>query len=151
MIADSEVKEILSDYISDSKVQEMKRYIQHGCVSTFEHCNNVAEFSYKIDKKLSLHSDLNVLLVGALLHDFYLYDWHDHKKEERLPHGFTHARDACRNAGKYFDLDDRTKRVISCHMWPLTLRSLPKAKEEWIVCLADKCVSLQETLFARHR
>ncbi|MBP5701575.1 MAG: phosphohydrolase, partial [Lachnospiraceae bacterium] len=73
MIADSEVKEILSDYISDSKVQEMKRYIQHGCVSTFEHCNNVAEFSYKIDKKLSLHSDLNVLLVGALLHDFYLY------------------------------------------------------------------------------
>ena len=149
VISDSEYNEILSDYKSNNKVQEMKRYIQHGTVSTYDHCSHVAELSYRINKRLSLHSDLNVLLVGAFLHDFYLYDWHNHKKEERLPHGFTHARAACNNAGKYFTIDDRTKRVIACHMWPLNLCSLPKAREEWIVCLADKCVSLQETLFMR--
>ena len=151
MKKDHIINDILSEIKSNSKVQEMKKYTQHGTVSTYEHCCNVAKLSYVIDRLFSLHSDLNVLLVGAMLHDFYLYDWHCHDRTYQLPHGFTHAKEACINARKYFNIDARTSRVIACHMWPLTIGSCPKSREEWIVCVADKCVSLHETLFRRKR
>ena len=149
MRTEHKINEILSEIKADSKVQQMKQYIQHGTVSTYEHCCNVAKLSYAIDRRLALHSDLKVLLVGAMLHDFYLYDWHCHDRRYKLPHGFTHAKDACKNAKRFFNIDARTSRVIACHMWPLTIGDFPKSREEWIVCIADKCVSLHETLFRR--
>ncbi len=151
MEKDHMINDILSDIKANSKVQEMKQYLQHGRVSTFEHCCNVARLSYDIDRRLSLHSDLKVLLTGAMLHDFYLYDWHCHERTHKMPHGFTHAKDACANAKRWFNIDDRTSRVIACHMWPLTIGSRPKSREEWIVCIADKFVSLHETVFRRKR
>ena len=145
-----EMDRILADIRSDRKVQEMKKYIQHGSVTTYEHCENVARLSYKINKKLSLDSNLEVLLTGAMLHDFYLYDWHDFDNGDHLLHGFTHPGAACRNAKKYFDIDSRTKHVISSHMWPFNPIKVPMSREAWIVCIADKCVSLHETIFKRH-
>ncbi len=149
MQTSDEINEILSGLKANSKVQEMKHYTQHGNVSTYEHCDSVAKLSYTIDKRLSLHSDLHVLLVGAMLHDFYLYDWHNHDGGSHHLHGFSHAKEACENAREYFQIDDRTSRVIACHMWPLTLGNCPKSREEWIVWFADKCISLHETLFRR--
>ena len=143
------LSEILSDYREDSKVQEMKNYTQHGKVSTYEHCENVARLSYAIDRKFSLKSDLDVLLVGAMLHDFYDYDWHDPEHEAHRLHGFTHPRVASENAREHFDVDERTSRVIDRHMWPLTPAKIPRSREEWIVCIVDKCVSLHETIFRR--
>ena len=149
MNSTDEINEILSGFLSNPKVQEMKKYIQHGNVSTYEHCNSVAKLSYRIDRRLSLHSNLRILLTGAMLHDFYLYDWHNDDGGAHRLHGFTHAKTACLNARKYFNIDERTSRVITCHMWPLNLGKIPKSREEWIVCIADKCVSLYETIFRR--
>ncbi len=145
----NDIDEILSGVKTNSKVQEMKQYTQHGNVSTYEHCYSVAKLSYTIDKLLSLRSDLNVLLVGAMLHDFYLYDWHSHDNGAHPLHGFTHAKKACLNAKKYLKIDDRTSHVISCHMWPLNIGNCPKSREAWIVCIVDKCISLHETIFRR--
>ena len=144
-----EVNEILAGYQSDSKVQEMKQYIQHGRVSTYEHCENVAKLCYRINKRFSLRSDLDVLLVGAMLHDFYDYDWHDFDGGSNRLHGFTHAQAACENAMEHFDIDERTCRVIASHMWPLNPMRIPMSREAWIVCIADKWVSIHETLFRR--
>ena len=141
--------EILSEIESERIVQEMKQYTQHGKISTYEHCKNVAKLSYRIDRRLFLHSDLRVLLTGAMLHDFYLYDWHSEDEGMHNLHGFTHAETACINAQKYFNIDTKTSQVIYCHMWPLNPRRVPKSKEGWIVCFADKCISLYETLFMR--
>ena len=151
MNENDEMQTIISAIQSDEHVQEMKNYIQHGSVTTFEHCERVARLSYKIDKLLSLHSNQNTLLTGAMLHDFYLYDWHNKDNGEHRLHGFSHAEKACKNAKKYFDIDEDTMKVINSHMWPLNLRRIPSTKEAWIVCVADKCVSLQETLFRRNR
>ena len=147
--SDDEMNRILSGLQTDERVQEMRKFIQHGRVSTYEHCESVARLSYKIDRLLSLHSDLRVLLVGAMLHDFYLYDWHHDDGGAHRLHGFTHAQAACANARAYFGIDDRTGHVISSHMWPLNLKKLPLTREAWIVCVADKCVSAYETLFRR--
>lgn len=147
---DYKAKEILSNIQSEEHVQEMKNYIQHGNVSTYEHCENVARLSYRIDHAFSLHSDLEVLLTGAMLHDFFLYDWHKKGDGTHQLHGFQHAGRASENAKKYFDIDDRTNHVIYSHMWPLNPKRIPRSREAWIVCVADKWVSLQETLFRRH-
>lgn len=144
-----EMYEILSSIQSDSNVQRMKTYIQHGRISTYEHCENVAKLSYKIDKTFSLHSDLHVLLPGAMLHDFYLYDWHKPDNGDHPLHGFSHAKAACINAKKYCHIDDKTNHVIYCHMWPLNPERLPMSREAWIVCFADKAMSLYETFFRR--
>lgn len=145
----NELNEILSDIKSDNHVQEMKKYIQHGDVSTYEHCENVAKLCYKFNKALPLHADLKTLLVGAMLHDFYLYDWHEEGDGSHHWHGFRHASRASQNAEKYFDIDNKTADVIKSHMWPLNPERIPRSKEAWMVCIADKCVSLQETLFRR--
>lgn len=143
------LNDILSDIQSDERVQKMKGYTQHGRVSTYEHCENVARLSYKINKMLALNADLKTMLVGAMLHDFYLYDWHDKDDGSHRLHGFTHADKACGNAKKYFSVDEDTAHVISSHMWPLNISHVPSSKEAWVVCIADKCVSLHETLFRR--
>ena len=84
-----ELYAILEDIKSADIVQKMKQYPQHGRVSTYEHCLNVAKLSYDINRKLSMHADLHVLLTGAMLHDFYLYDWHSKDGGEHSLHGFT--------------------------------------------------------------
>ena len=147
---DQEQDRILSRIKTDENVQKMKKYVQHGCVSTFEHCENVARLSYKIDKRLSLHSDMEVLLTGAMLHDFFLYDWHEAGDGSHHLHGFRHAESACENAKRVFDINDKTAHVIYCHMWPLNPGRIPMSREAWIVCIADKFVSLHESLFRRH-
>ena len=145
----TELYEILSALQSDRNVQKMKRYIQHGRISTYEHCENVAKLSYTIDRVFSLRSNLKVLLFGAMLHDFYLYDWHSENHGAHRLHGFRHARTANANAKKYFQVDDAVSHVIYCHMWPLNPESIPMTREAWIVCVADKLISLHETLFRR--
>lgn len=143
-----EVTQILQPYIENEKVQDMQNYIQHGTVTTLEHCITVATMSYFIVKLFGLKVNLSVLLVGALLHDFYLYDWHNKSFTKRLPyaHGIIHPIVARKNAQKQFDIDDKTANVIESHMFPINITKVPKYKESIIVGLADKIVSLKETV-----
>ena len=94
---------ILEKYDQNPKVQQMREFIQHGDVTTYQHCKNVVLVSCWLNHRLHLGADETSLAVGAFLHDFYLYDWH--KKGtfhgvRRLfeMHGFSHPGCACVNA-----------------------------------------------------
>ena len=39
--------------------------------------------------------------------------------------------------------------IIVSHMWPLNITKVPKSREALILCVADKCIALRETLFER--
>ena len=145
MYNDTEFQEYIKELNENEAVQSMKKYIQHGTTTTYEHCLNVSYISYKIAKKLNL--DARSTARAALLHDLFLYDWH--KTTEKKPlfkkHGFTHPFVALENAKKYFKLNEIETDIIAKHMWPLTFRHVPKYKESLIVTSVDKYCSTKET------
>ena len=141
--------DILDDLLEDERVCRMKDYVQHGSITTYDHCRNVAMISQKINRRLHIKADEETMLRGAILHDYYLYDWHDNHRDENGWHGFSHAEVAMRNAKEDFDIDQPTGHVIRCHMWPLNITHIPRSRAAWVVCAADKFVSGLETILER--
>ena len=133
--------------LANEKVQQMKQYVQHGDVSTYEHCLMVCLYAYMYAKKLKLKINIEALVKGALLHDFFLYDWHK-IKTKGLPHGFSHPKTALFNAKRDFSINEVEENIIRRHMFPLTAVP-PKYKESLIVCLADKICAVTETFKMR--
>jgi len=127
-----------------------KAHIQHGNMTVNNHCLNVAKYSLALSRRLHIKCNETELIRGALLHDYFLYDWHDeeHIKPHKL-HGFYHPGRALQNADKEYDLTERERDIIKKHMWPLTFVP-PKYREGWIVTMADKWCSLMET-FGIHK
>ena len=141
-----EFVQIVREFLMVEQVQEMKHYIQHGNTSTLTHCLVVAYYSYRLALWLPMRFSYKSLIRGALLHDFYLYDWHIPDKSHRL-HGFVNPRIALKNARRYFKLNSIEEDIIRKHMWPLTLNTPPSSREALLVCLVDKFCSLAETLY----
>ncbi|MDD7114210.1 MAG: HD domain-containing protein [Lachnospiraceae bacterium] len=137
-----EVYELLKTLYRKQNVLKMKEYIQHANVTTFEHCISVAILSYVWAEKLHLPVDKQLLVTGAFLHDFYLYDWH--AKDHGRWHGFRHPAIAKKNAQEILHQPEEVTEIIRTHMWPLTFRNYPTSLEGWIVCFADKAVTVWE-------
>lgn len=140
------IKEHGSDILSSENFRETKNHIQHGTIPVHSHSINVARYSLAISKKIGIKCDQRCLVRGALLHDYFLYDWHhkDYISPHRL-HGFFHPGVALRNALKEYELSELEKDIIKKHMWPLTIVP-PLCREAWIVTLADKYCSFFETI-----
>ena len=113
-----------------SHLRRMEKFTQHGDTSCLLHTIAVAYYSIKIAEFFGIKYKKRDLIRGALLHDYFLYDWHDGEKD--------------RNADRDFDLTDTERDIIKKHMFPLTVVP-PTCREGWIVCLADKYCSLYET------
>ena len=135
--------EIVIEAMRGSRFAAEEEFIQHGNTSCLLHSIAVAYFCYRIAKKLGfLDFRLNELVRGALLHDYFLYDWHDGDKSHRL-HGFFHAARARKNAERDFALSPISKDIIEKHMFPLNL-ALPRYRESVIVTVADKICAVRE-------
>ena len=148
---ESELRQYADDILNSDNFQKIKEHIQHGNMTVNEHCINVAKTSLRIRDKLHIKCNKRDLIRGALLHDYFLYDWHKNKiRPSRFYkfyelHGFTHPGTALKNAKKDFRLTPREQDIIKKHMWPLTVIP-PMCREAWIVTAADKYCSLMETL-----
>lgn len=134
------------------EVRKMRLYSQHGTSNSYAHSVRVALASKKAAEKLSIPVNGKALAAGAMLHDFYLYDI----EESRLSawqHGTRHPKVSLENAKSMFDLTEKECNIIYSHMWPLTLTCIPKSREAWLVCMADKMCALEEMMnrFAKQK
>lgn len=133
---------------SSSRMNKSRTFYQHGKINIYVHSLRVAYICYYWVKKYHLHVDEKALIRGALLHDYFLYDWHDKEHEHKRPHGFFHPSAALCNAKQDFILTRKEENIIQRHMFPLTLIP-PGCKESWLVCMADKVCSTRETVRER--
>ncbi len=141
----TEFVEIIKDLMTNETVQKMKDYKQHYDTSCFEHCRNVAYYSYLICRKYNL--DYVSVARAGMLHDLFLYDWRQRQDGRKGLHAFTHPKTALENASKLFSLNEKECDIILKHMWPLTIK-FPKYKESYVITLVDKYCALEESIKA---
>ena len=144
MTAEEMLWEYGGDILRSPTMARERTIPQHGSTTCFDHSVAVTLCSIRLAEKWGWDVDWRSLVRGALLHDYFLYDWHEKSKDHRL-HGFTHPARALKNAEQIFDLTPVEKDIIKRHMFPLS--PVPPAyRESYLVCLADKICSSYETL-----
>ena len=141
----SEISREGRDILGSDEMQTTRTFTQHGRVSVYEHSLKVTDMCLTLADALRIRTDRRSLIRGALLHDFFLYDWHDNEKWHRL-HGYTHASRALSNAMTKFTLNRRERNMIYTHMFPLNVTRIPRFRESILLCTADKIVSTAETV-----
>lgn len=137
---------VLAGLERDPQVRRMEQYTQHKGNPTLRHCHNVAVTSFRMAQRLGWRIDESAMARGALLHDFHLYT----REKKDWKHLFRHPRLALRNAEALFSLSQKEKNIITSHMWPLTVLSVPRSKEAFLVTLADKYCAFCEMRGRRH-
>jgi uncharacterized protein len=138
-----EFENIIDDLICNETVQKMKDFKHHYNTSCFEHCKNVAYYSFLICKKYNL--DYTSATRAAMLHDLFLYDWRKREHGRKGLHAFTHPKTALNNATQLFKLNKIEKDIILKHMWPVTL-GFPRYKESFIITFVDKYCAIKESI-----
>ena len=138
------LENLYQSFLHDEKILRMKDISMHRGSNCYEHVFKVAK---KAIRKSLRRKDVNleVVLIGAILHDYYLYDWRKNK-ELLKGHGKHHPDIAIENAVRDFGINDEVKRVIKTHMWPVNIKAYPNTKEAKIVSLSDKGVTIGESL-----
>lgn len=142
------VKSTVLTLSETSRFELTKHFIQHGNISVYSHCISVAVTSIRIANFFGIKVDRRALVRGALLHDYFLYDWHNEDGGTHKWHGFTHPMTALENARQDFKLSKIESDIIVHHMFPL-VPIPPRSREAWIVCLSDKLCAIRETIFKR--
>ena len=138
------LRQTIRQLAREGRFSQEKDCFQHGSTSVYAHSVRVAACSLRLSRMLRIRTDQRALVRGALLHDYFLYDWHKADPSHRL-HGFYHPGTALRNARQDFALTPREENIIHRHMFPLTPMP-PTTREAWIVCLADKYCAAAETV-----
>ena len=108
-----QIEENAPDILKSANFHKTREHIQHGNMTVNGHVMNVARYSLAISDKLHIRCNRRELVRGALLHDYFLYDWHipDEVNPHRL-HGFYHPGRALKNAIKEYELTEREKDII---------------------------------------
>ena len=132
---------IVKDLINNPTVLQMKNYRQHYDTSCYDHCIEVAYWSYLFCKKFNL--DYKAAARAGILHDLFLYDWRHSYKDLNGWHAFEHPKIALKNAKKICDLTEKEQDIILKHMWPVTFFQFPKYKESFVITITDKMSALK--------
>ena len=91
-----ELEEIYQAFLHDEKILRMKEISMHRGSNCYIHSFKVAKTAIKRALRHN-KGDLKTILLGAILHDYYLYDWrNDRSKMEH--HLSAHPHIAAENA-----------------------------------------------------
>jgi len=137
-----QLEEMYKTLLNDEKVLKMKEIPMHFGSNCYEHSFKVAKLAIK---RALRHKYVNIeaLLIAAIFHDYYLYDWRKDKSKKRR-HGVDHPSIAAKQAKRDFNISDESIKMIKSHMWPINFKDFPDSKEARILNLADKTVATIE-------
>lgn len=133
----------LGHYSQDERVLRMRNFPHHPPLNAYIHSLRVVRKCVAVVNFFHLSVNWPDLLMAALLHDFYLYDFHE---MINLLHGFNHPKKAAENAVSLFGVNKNVENAIRTHMFPLTISRVPLSREAWVLAVADKIVAIKEML-----
>ena len=120
-------EELSAKTLASGRVQEMARFVQHGDTSTLDHTTAVARLALTMARGLRLRIDEASLVRGAILHDYFLYDWHDHEHAPDRWHGFKTASGTYAGTSAYLvklEQSDDVRSGATGHSAVMTANSL---------------------------
>jgi len=133
----------VSPVLKSGGIRKTDGFRQHGGTTRFSHCVSVAYYSLKAANFLRIRCDSGSLVRGALLHDYYLYDWRE-KEISHLKNAWIHPKVARHNAVRDYGVNALEQNIIVRHMFPV-VPIPPLHVEGLIVCVADKLCGLAES------
>lgn len=128
----------IAEILHHENFLKLRTYTHHGRITRKDHTLQVAEIVFASSRRRGL--DYISATRGALLHDFFFYNW---RFEGRKLHAFKHPSIACKNAIEVFGINAIEQDAILRHMWPLTITP-PRYHESMLVCMADKAAALND-------
>jgi len=141
-------QELYESLYNDPRILRLKDIQQHRGSNTYYHILKVTRTAYRYARRSLMHVNYEDLITGAMLHDYFLYDWRkDRSKLKR--HGHRHPKIAKANAIRDFQVNKRVQNIIVSHMWPINCFHFHTCLEGHLVSLADKSVSIREALTSR--
>ena len=142
-----ELESIYQSFLNDEKILRMKEISMHRGSNCYIHSFKVTMLAIK---RALRHKkcDLNTVLLGSILHDYYLYDWRI-ERDKMKRHLKDHPHIAAENAIRDFGIHEPIKKVIESHMWPVNISTFPDSKEARIISLADKTIYFREIICSK--
>lgn len=145
----AQLENIYQSFLNDTKIKRMFDISMHRGSNCYLHCFKVAKkavnHAFKFHRK---GLNYEAILIGSILHDYYLYDWRK-DRSKRKHHATNHPYLASKNASEDFDVSKKVRKIIETHMWPINIKDFPKTKEARIVSLSDKAVTIGEALTSK--
>ena len=142
-----ELEAIYQSFLNDEKILKMKEISMHRGSNCYIHSFKVARLAIKRALRHK-RGDLYIILMGSILHDYYLYDWRN-ERDKMKSHLSSHPYIAAQNALRDFNISEDVKKVIESHMWPVNISDFPKTKEARIISNADKAIYLKEIVCSK--
>lgn len=143
-----EHNKLYESLINDEKIKQLALIPQHRGSNTYLHSLKVCKHAYKLARRSHFKINFEDLILGALLHDYYLYDWRIQKDKKKW-HGHKHPNIALENAKKDFEINKKVENIIASHMWPINFFKFQKSWEAIFVSMADKWISIKESFTSR--
>ena len=142
-----ELEDIYQSFLHDEKIANMKNISMHRGSNCYIHSFKVAKLAIK---RALRHKECNleIVLLGSILHDYYLYDWRI-ERDKMKHHLSSHPHTAAENAARDFGIHEPIKKVIESHMWPINIKNFPDSTEARVISLADKTICLKEAMCSK--
>ena len=144
----NELEQLYQRYLNDPLVMQMKDIPIHRGSNCYIHVFKVCKLVIKKAVKKNKEYNYEALIIGAILHDYYLYDWRADIKL-RKKHCRKHPLIAASNAKRDFDVSEEVMEIIKTHMWPITIHLYPKTKEAKLVNEVDDIIATKEVLSSK--
>lgn len=144
-------QELIKQLATDPRIIKLKKIKQHHCSNRYTHCVRVTICAYKMAQKVPLKYNIHDLIMGAMLHDYFSYDWRTRDKKNHKAPLHNHPKEALAEARRDFELTPLIEDIILHHMWPIAPLRIPRSREAFLVSWADKVVAWGEAFRNRRR
>lgn len=140
----------ISDIFENEEIQKLANFKHHIYTTRLQHSLNVSYYNYLICNFFHLNA-VSAARAG-LLHDMFYYNRKDYSKENgEKSHSAKHPEIAVENAKEHFYIDQLECDIIEKHMWPMTIRRVPKYKESYVIVFVDKYCAILEFIAPKYQ